>query len=129
MNVKLLACALAVSMGACNRGHEAEQRPSEQSAADDTARNARDRSGETVTPLDQSESEADRTITQHVRQGVVANDDLSTTAKNVKIVTTEGVVTLRGPVTSAEEKQEIDKLVKEVEGVKRVDNQLEIAAK
>jgi osmotically-inducible protein OsmY len=49
--------------------------------------------------------------------------------KNVKIVTIDGVVTLRGPVASAREKKDIANLVKKVDGVKRVDNQLEVAAK
>jgi hyperosmotically inducible protein len=98
-------------------------------AADNTDKNERDRSAAAVTPGDQSESEADRTITQQARQNVVGDDALSMSAKNVKIVTSEGVVTLRGPVTTAQEKADIARIVKGVDGVKRVDNQLEIAAK
>jgi osmotically-inducible protein OsmY len=94
--------------------------------ADNTKRNARDADGHTLTPLDQGESEADRTITQQIRKEVVASDRLSTNAKNVKIITQNGVVTLRGPVKSPEEKAAIASVATKTSGVKRVDNQLEI---
>jgi len=66
-------------------------------------------------------------ITQKIRQAVVKDDALSMTAKNAKIITVDGVVTLRGPVKSDKEKTEIGALAQAVTGVKRVDNQLEIA--
>jgi hyperosmotically inducible protein len=94
--------------------------------ADNTKRNARDADGNTLTPLDQGGSEADRTITQQIRKQVVAHDQLSTNAKNVKIITQDGVVTLRGPVKSTEEKAAIASVATKTAGVKRVDNQLEI---
>jgi osmotically-inducible protein OsmY len=94
--------------------------------ADNTGRNARDAEGNTLTPMDQGESEADRTITQQIRKSVVDNDSLSTNAKNVKIITQNGVVTLRGPVKSPEEKAAIANAAQKAAGVKRVDNQLEI---
>ena len=94
--------------------------------ADNTKRNARDADGTTLTPLDQGENEADRTITQQIRKAVVGHDQLSTNAKNVKIITQNGVVTLRGPVKSAEEKSTIASVAQKTGGVKRVDNQLEI---
>ena len=94
--------------------------------ADNTGRNARDADGNTLTPLDQGESEADRTITQQIRKAVVDHDQLSTNAKNVKIITQNGVVTLRGPVKSQEEKATIASVAQKTGGVKRVENQLEI---
>ncbi len=96
--------------------------------ADNTAQNERDREGDTLTPIDQQENERDLKITQTVRQGVIKHDDLSMTAKNVKIITVDGVVTLRGPVDTATEKSKVGTIAKKVDGVKRVDNQLEIAA-
>lgn len=94
-------------------------------AADNTDKNERDRSGAALTPGDQGGSEADRTITQRVRQGVMDADSLSVTGKNVKIITVDGVVTLRGPVKTAAEKAAIASIAQGVSGVKRVDNQLE----
>ena len=95
--------------------------------ADNTDKNDRDRDPAALTPGDQGENEADRTITQKIRQAVVANDTLSMNAKNVKIITNDGTVTLRGPVKSEKEKSDIEAKAKQVAGVKRVDNQLEVA--
>jgi hyperosmotically inducible protein len=105
---------------------EKSQSPPSQTAPDNTGRNVRDRSGKTLTPGDQSESEADRTLTQRVRQAVVADDSLSTTAHNVKIITIDGVVTLRGPVNSAKEKANIDAKAQQIAGATKVKNHLEI---
>ena len=95
--------------------------------ADNTGRNERDRSGATKTPGDQSENEADRTVSQNIRQAIVADDSLSTNGKNVKIITADGVVTLHGPVKSDAEKTNIAEKARRMAGVKKVDNQLEIA--
>ena len=95
---------------------------------DNSARNVRDRDDQNKTTGDQSENEADRTITQNIRRAVTADDSLSTNAKNVKIITNNGTVTLRGPVKSEKEKAEIEAKAKQVAGVKSVDNQLEVAS-
>jgi len=97
-------------------------------APDNSGRNVRDRDNQNLTPGDQSESEADRTISQNIRQAISADDSFSTNAKNVKIITNEGAVTLRGPVKSEKEKVEIEAKAKQIAGVKKVDNQLEIAS-
>lgn len=97
-------------------------------ATDNTEKNERDQAVNALTPGDQGESEADRTITQRARQNVIAEDGLSMNAKNVKIITRGGVVTLRGPVASPAEKLSIVRLVQSVDGVSRIDDQLEVAA-
>jgi hyperosmotically inducible periplasmic protein len=94
--------------------------------ADNTQRNVKDRNDAAVNPMDQGGSEADRRITQHIRKTVVDNDKLSMNAHNVKIITVDGVVTLRGPVKSAAEKSAIKTAAAKTEGVKKVDDQLEI---
>lgn len=96
-------------------------------AADNSGTNVRDRDDATKTSGDQAENEADRTISQNIRQAVVADDSVSTNGKNVKIITANGVVTLRGPVKSDQEKTNIGAKAQQVAGVKSVDNQLEIA--
>lgn len=93
--------------------------------ADNTARNARDR-GATLTPSEQSENEIDRTITQRIRQSLMDDESFSMNAKNVKIITVNGVVTLRGAVNNEREKNEIGRRARAVAGVKNIDNQLEI---
>ncbi len=94
--------------------------------ADNSGRNMRDRSGETKTTGDQSNSSVDIKITAAIRRAVMKDDSLSMTAKNVKIITADGVVTLRGPVKSAAEKQTIAKLAQANAGDAKVVDQLEI---
>lgn len=97
-------------------------------AADNTGKNERDQHVAALTPGAQGGSETDLTVTQRIRQGVVDSESLSVNGKNVKIVTMDGVVTLRGPVKSNQEKLHIAAIAQGVDGVKRVQNQLEIAA-
>lgn len=56
----------------------------------------------------------------------MATKGLSTNAKNVKIITENGVVTLRGPVASEAEKEQIGAMVKVCAGVDKYTNQLEV---
>ena len=100
----------------------------EKTDADNTAKNERDASGETQTSGDQSNSPEDIKITADIRRAVVAEKSLSMTAKNVKIITANGMVTLRGPVNNAEEKAMIAKLAKSAAGQAKIDNQLEVTA-
>ena len=94
--------------------------------ADNTERNVRDKDGKSLTVFDQGGSEADRNITAAIRKSIVDNDALSTNAHNVKIITLDGVVTLRGPVDSPAEKTKVEALAKSASGVKRVESQLEV---
>ena len=98
----------------------------EKTKPDNTATNERDRSGETQTSGDQSNSPADLKITQAIRQALMKDSELSTTAKNVKIITNNGQVTLRGPVKNAQEKAKIDQLAKSATGGAQSDNQLDV---
>ncbi len=94
--------------------------------ADNSARNAADHK-DSKTSGDQSNSQADLDVTQKIRKSVVADDSLSINAQNIKIITSKGVVTLRGPVANAEEKANIGRIAQSVAGVTRVDNLIEIA--
>jgi osmotically-inducible protein OsmY len=95
--------------------------------ADNTRVNERDRASTALTPMDQGESQADRDMTQSIRKSVIADDSLSFTAKNVKIITRDGRVTLRGAVNNAREKATIEKSAKELAGAKKVTNELEVS--
>jgi hyperosmotically inducible periplasmic protein len=97
-------------------------------AADNTKKNQRDRSGETKTSGDQSNSSEDVKITAAIRRAVVGDHSLSMTAKNVKIITANGMVTLRGPVKSDAEKAKIVELAQSAAGNAKIDNQLEVKA-
>jgi len=95
-------------------------------APDNTAINERDRSGETRTSGDQSNNSADLKITQAIRQALMKDSGLSATAKNIKVVTANGRVTLRGPVKTAQEKAKIDQLARSAAGGAQIDDQLEV---
>jgi len=126
-SITLLLLSMVLMVG-CSKNQSEDKQVSQTVEPDNSGRNVRDRDDQTKTPGDQSENEADRTITQNIRQALTADDSLSTNAKNVKIITNDGTVTLRGPVKSEKEKTDIEAKAKQVAGVKRVDNQLEVAS-
>jgi len=97
-------------------------------AADNSARNQRDRSGQTQTSGDQANSKSDIQTTATIRRAVMHDHSLSMTAKNVKIITENGVITLRGPVMSEAEKTKIVELAKTHAGNAKVEDQLEVKA-
>jgi hypothetical protein len=96
------------------------------SDADNTAVNQRDRSSTALTPMDQGPSPADRSITAQIRQAVMRDSTLSFTAKNVKIVTINGRVTLRGTVKTDAERAAIESAARKIAGSAQVESQLEI---
>lgn len=97
--------------------------------ADNAARNVRDRTRRTLTAGDQSDRASDVKITQLIRQAVVGADGLSINAQNVKIITVDGRVTLRGPVASSAEKIRIGELAALTVPRGQVDNQLEVTTR
>ena len=97
--------------------------------ADNTGMNVRDKSGTTQTPQKQTNSERDRKLLAAVRRAIVHDKTLSTSAHNVKIVSKDGTVTLRGPVRSEDEKGRVEKIAQQVAGVGTVENQLDVKTK
>ena len=95
-------------------------------APDNTAVNERDRADNAKTPINQDENQADVTITAEIRKEVVAQPDFSLNAQNVKIITSQGKVTLRGPVNSDQERDTVVAIAKKIAGDDKVDNQLEV---
>jgi sporulation protein YlmC with PRC-barrel domain len=94
--------------------------------ADNTARNARDRDAAALTPVDQSEAESDVQITSRLRHQLIKDDKLTFTAKNVKIITINGYVTLRGPVKHQLEKEIIQHRAETIAGQGKVENLIEV---
>jgi osmotically-inducible protein OsmY len=83
--------------------------------ANNSGVNSRDAGGDTLTPLDQSKgSKRDVEITRRIRNLVTSDKSLSTNAHNVKIISLNGVTTLRGPVNTAEERARVGKLARQV---------------
>jgi len=94
--------------------------------ADNTRRNIRDRDGRTLTPLNQGTSKADLALSADIRKEIVGSKSLSVAARNVKIITVNGRVTLRGSVNTAEEKRVIDDIANRLAGATNVEDQLDV---
>ena len=95
--------------------------------ADNTRLNVRDIDSRTLTPLDQGNDQADMDTTAQIRKGIIADPAMTVNGKNVKIITLNGHVTLRGPVNTADEKSRIGDIANHIAIAGNVDNQLEVS--
>jgi len=120
-----LGCASAL---ACSIAMAQDNSPGTiaSSSADNTKLNERDKSQQTLKPTDQPNNSVDVKLAAAVRKAIVDDKSLSTNAHNVKLVAANGVVTLRGPVTSEAEKEKVGQRASSVTGVSKVDNQLDV---
>ena len=114
----VLTCLSAVSLAAMAADEKTEP--------NNTAINERDRSNDAQTSGDQSNSSSDLKITQAIRQALVKDRELSTTAKNIKVITENGQVTLRGSVKNVQEKARVDQLAKSAAGGAHIVDQLDV---
>ena len=96
----------------------------QQPAPDNTKKN-KDQTSPTADQ--QKMNPADRAITQKIRKAIHEDKNLSTYAHNIKIITQDGKVTLRGPVRSEEEKNNLQAKAVAVAGEENVTNLLEVA--
>ena len=119
--------ALSVMLGASTLA--IAQDPSQAPAPDNTKTNDRDRNPAQPTADQQKENRPDRDITRDIRQSITQDKSLSTYAHNVKIISQNGMVTLKGPVRSEEEKSRIEAKAAEIAGKENVTSQLEIKPK
>jgi osmotically-inducible protein OsmY len=124
-NTRLSTAVLALALGSSTLLYGQTQQ--KQPAADNTQTNKTESAKTTADQ--QKQNRADIEITQKIRQSLTKDKALSTYAKNVKVVTQNGNVTLSGPVRSDDEKTSVEKMAIEVAGAGHVKNQLEIAAK
>ena len=97
-------------------------------APDNSAVNVRDRAPGAMTADQQSNAKSDLELTRRIRRAVVKDHSLSMLAHNVKIVSANGSVTLRGPVKTEEEKTAIASKAQAIAGAGNVNNQLEVKA-
>lgn len=98
-----------------------------QTAPDNTKVNTRDRAPQAVTADQQKETPADREISRKIRRALVTDKSLSTYAHNVKVITQDGMVTLKGPVRSEEEKDAVAAKASTIVKKNQITNQLTIA--
>lgn len=95
-------------------------------APDNTKVNQRDRSQTEPTADQQKDNRSDRDITQQIRQSIMKDKSLSMYAHNIKIVTQDGQVTLKGPVRTEDEKKALEAKATEVAGEGKVTSELNI---
>jgi hyperosmotically inducible protein len=97
--------------------------------ADNTKVNQRDQSKSEATADQQKENPTDRQLVQQIRKALVKDKALSTYGHNVKVIVQNGMVTLKGPVKSDEEKQAIEAKAAQIAGSDKATSQLQIASK
>ena len=144
LSITALMAAASIWLAGCNQNTDrntasgTDQRPADTAAGrsssqdqkprdvDNTGINQRDRNEEALTPGDQGASPEDREMTRKIRRAITQNDQLSTTARNIKIITANGRVTLRGPVNTQAERDQIAATAQQLAGSSTLDNQLEV---
>ena len=130
MKTKVLLLSASLLVGVCAVPaaglRSAFAQSAENTAPDNSAKNERDRDHQTLTPMDQSNKPEDVAISSQIRQAVVKDDQLSTEAKNIKIITIDGAVTLRGPVKTEGERADIMAKAAQIAGDSNIHNELEV---
>lgn len=119
LTLKIICLQLILSGAVLWAQQDAAQAPARGSstvAPDNTKTNQRDRNSGEPTADQQKSNKSDRELTREVRRALVKDKSLSTYAHNIKIVSQDGVVTLKGPVRSQEEKQSVEAKAAEVVG-------------
>ena len=99
----------------------------QQPAPDNTKTNRGDASKNAKTADQQKMNPADRETTKKIRSALTNDKSLSTYAHNIKIITTDGIVTLKGPVRSEDEKSAIEAKARQIAGDSKVTNNLTVA--
>ena len=94
---------------------------------DNTKANQQERSDQRVTADQQKEHGSDRELTQQIRKALVKDKSLSTYAHNVKVIAQGGMVTLKGPVRSEQEKQAVEAKATEIAGADKVKSEISVA--
>jgi hyperosmotically inducible protein len=124
--MKIYTVVFAVLFGAS--GLVAQTQPTDPSAKpDNTKVNKRDREPGEATADQQKMNSSDRELTKNIRQAIMADKSLSTYAHNIKVISQNGTVTLKGPVRSTEEKESIvSKAVAVVGSADKVNDQIAV---
>lgn len=123
----VLAGALSVSALAAGAQTQPQTQPPTQAPADNTKVNERDRAKAAVTADQQKENAVDLELTQKIRRALMNDKTLSTYAHNVKVVSQNGQVTLKGPVRTEAEKKSVEAKATEVAGEGHVMSEISIA--
>jgi hyperosmotically inducible protein len=107
----------------------AQDTSSQQPAPDNTKMNKGDNNPSQPSADQQKQNRSDLDVTQQIRKSIVSDKSLSTYAHNVKIISQNGMVTLKGPVRSDEEKQAIEQKASDIVGKDKVSSELTVKPK
>jgi osmotically-inducible protein OsmY len=125
MAVSALIVMAFIVTGTMTRSQAQSAEP-QATSPDNTKMNAQDRDKASPTADQQKDNRSDSEITQQIRQSLVKDKSLSTYGHNVKVITQNGQVTLKGPVRSEDEKKAIEAKATEVAGENKVTSELNI---
>jgi hyperosmotically inducible periplasmic protein len=118
----IAAVALCCCTSSINASHPSSQTGTAQPAPDNSNQNK----NQNPTADNQSNAQSDRMTTAKIRKAITADKTLSTYAHNVKIITLNGAVTLKGPVTSDEEKQKVAAMAANIVSANKVTDELTV---
>jgi hyperosmotically inducible periplasmic protein len=97
-----------------------------QAQPDNTANNKGDNKKGAMTGDNQKETAADRDLAKKIRKSIASDSSLSTYAHNVKVIVRDGMVTLKGPVKSDDEKNAVGAKANDIAGADKVKNELTV---
>jgi osmotically-inducible protein OsmY len=123
MTIRILFNTIAIGVGvAALSGNSVLTQARSLQQPDNTAANKQ----QATTADQQKETPADRELAQKIRKSIVDDKSLSTYGHNVKVIVRNGIVSLKGPVKSEDEKKSIGAKAAEVAGADKVQNELTV---
>ena len=102
------------------------QQSDSQAQPDNTTNNKGDNKKGAMTADNQKETTADRELAKKIRKSIAGDSSLSSYAHNVKVIVRDGVVTLKGPVKSEDEKNAVGAKATDIAGADKVQNELTV---
>ena len=102
------------------------QQSDSQAQPDNTANNKGDNKKGAMTADNQKETTADRELAKKIRKAIAGDSSLSSYAHNVKVIVRDGMVTLKGPVKSEDEKSAVGAKANDIAGADKVQNELTV---
>jgi hyperosmotically inducible periplasmic protein len=126
VNCRDTLAAIALAAGLILVPVTAHAQTTSQTPPDNTKVNARDRTAAAKTADQQGNSKADLDLTQKIRRAIVADKSLTTYAHNIKVITRDGHVTLKGPVHTPEEKAALEAKATDIAGAGNVTDRISV---
>jgi hyperosmotically inducible periplasmic protein len=121
-----LVASAAIAFLCLPSANSAVQASAQTGTAQTAPDNSKQNKNQAPTADNQTNAKSDRLTTQKIRKAIMADKNLSTYAHNVKIITVDGAVTLKGPVQSEDEKQKVASEAASVVSPDKITNELTV---